>query len=292
MELFQLRYFAAAARELHFTRAAEGLFVSQPSLSIQIRKLEQEVGAPLFHREGKSVRLTDAGRELLPLAVRILELAEEAIAVVQETVGLRRGRLSLLALPALDQHLLPPWLAQFRLDHPEIEIRVREMRPAEAIGRAVAAGDADLGFVHLPCAVEELESRVLLQESMDLVVPDGHRLAGARDIPLEAAWDEDWVWVDEAQTPEHPIYSACLTAGFTPRIACTSGSVQGVLALVAAGLGIALLPRLAIEARCGTAVAPLRQPAPGRTLAVVWRRSRLSHAAREFLESYCLPAAM
>lgn len=284
MELFQLRYFAAAARHLHFSRAAEELYVAQPSLSLQIGKLEAELGTPLFHRRGRKVTLTDAGRALLPLAERLLEQEAEARRVVQQVAGLERGRLSLCALPALDQYLLPPWLARFRRDHPGIEIHVRELRPARAVAQAVLAGQADLGFVHLPCDAEGLEARSLLEDPLALVAPESHPLALRGSVTLQEAADAEFVWVHEAQDAEHPLYAACLAAGFRPRIVCESGSAQGVLALVAAGLGVALLPRLAIEPRAGTRVVPLAEPAPSRTLAVVWQSGTLSHAAREFLE--------
>jgi LysR family hydrogen peroxide-inducible transcriptional activator len=288
MELFQIRYFVAAARHLHFSRAAEELYVAQPSLSQQIARLEKELGVPLFHRRGRRVSLTDAGKALLPVAERLLEQAEEARRVVQQVAGLERGRLSLCALPALDQHLLPPWLARFRREHPGVEVRVRELRPARAVAQAVTAGQADLGFVHLPCEAVGLEVRPLLEDPFALVVPEAHPFAGRPSVALAEAAGEEWVWVHEAQAAAHPLYAACLAAGFTPRIVCESGSAQGVLALVAAGLGIALLPRLAIEPRAGTRVVPLAKPAPRRTLAAIWRPDTLSHAARAFL-ALCLP---
>src|SRR4051812_35824121 len=117
MEIFQLRYFVTAARLLHFSRAAEALGVSQPSLSLQVARLEAELRTPLFERRGRRVRLTDAGQALLPLAERILEQEAEARQAVRQVASLERGRLSLCALPALDQHLLPPWLARFRREH-------------------------------------------------------------------------------------------------------------------------------------------------------------------------------
>jgi DNA-binding transcriptional LysR family regulator len=283
MELFQLRYFVTAARMLHFTRAAEALFVAQPSLSQQIGKLEAELGAALFHRQGRRVVLTDAGEVLLPLAERMLEQEAEAKHLVQQVAGLERGRLSLCALPALDQHLLPPWLARFRREHPEIELRVRELRPARAVAQAVLAGQADLGFVHLPCDTDGLAVRPLLEDPFALVVPDAHPFAVRDEVSLSEAASEDFVWVHEAQDPEHPLYAACLSAGFRPRIVCESGSAQGILALVAAGLGIALLPKLAIQPRGGVRIVPLEEPVPSRTLVVLWQPDALSHAARAFL---------
>lgn len=282
MELFQLRYFVAAGRKLNFSRAAESLYVSQPSLSQQIARLEAELGASLFHRTGRRVALTQAGEALLPLAERLLAGEEEARRTVEEVAGLRRGRLTLYALPALEQHLLPPWLARFRRELPEIQLQVRELRPARAIAQAVAAGKADLGFVHLPFEADGLEHRVLLDDPFVLVVPESHPLARKRSIGLADVADEDWVWVREANDPDHPLYAACVAAGFRPRIVCESGSAQGVMALVEAGLGIALLPQLAIEARPGLRRVTLDQ-APGRTLAVIWSPERLEPPAEAFL---------
>ena len=290
MEMFQLRYFAAAARSGNFSRAAEEVCVSQPSLSLQIANLEREVGAPLFTRHGRSVRLTDAGQGLREHAERILESEVEARRAVRAVVGLERGRLSLWTLPTLGQHLLPPALAAFRRAHPGIEISVREAVPARAVAEAVAAGRADLGFLHLPSPrsgppLPGLAQRILLTEELALVVPVDHQLAHTEHaVALADVAGEDFVWVPEGSTPEHPIFAACVAAGFTPRIACVSGSAQGMQALVAAGLGIALLPRLAIHPPDGAVVVDLLPPRPTRTLAVVWRDAALNHAARAFLE--------
>ena len=284
MELFQLRYFAAAARRLHFTRAAEECCVAQPSLSQQIANLEREVGAPLFYRQGRSVRLTDAGETLLVFAERIL--ADEAAAkrAVQEVLGLIRGQLTIWTLPTPGQHLLPPLLAAFRRGCPEIDISLREVVPARQVAEAVSAGHADLGIVHLPYQVGGLEERILLREEMALVVPTSHWCAERETVALTEVASEDFVWVSEGATEVHPIYAACLAAGFVPRIVCLSGSAQGMQSLIAAGLGIALLPRLAIHPPEGAVVVELEPPRPHRTLVAIWRADRLSHAAAAFLE--------
>jgi DNA-binding transcriptional LysR family regulator len=288
MELFQLRYFVAAAQIGNFSRAAETVCVSQPSLSLQIANLEREVGTALFTRHGRSVRLTDAGTVLLEHAERILHTEQEARRAVREVVGLTRGRLSISTLPTPGHSILPGVLAAYRRAHPGIEITVHETVPARAVGEAVAAGRADVGLVHLPCPVPGLTERTLLTEEMALVVPSGHPLAARKDPPsLAELADEHWVWVPEGTTGEHPIYAACVEAGFAPRIACVSGSAHGMQALVAAGLGIALLPRLALHPPDGATVVELAPPRPTRTLAAVWRASPddalLSRAARAFL---------
>lgn len=283
MELFQLRYFVSAARLRHFTRAATLNCISQPSLSLQIANLEREVGAALFIRHGRTVQLTDAGEALLVYAERILEEEMAAKYAVQEVIGLRRGKLVVWTLPTPGQHLLPPLLAAFRRDHPHIEVSLRETIPAKSVAEAVASAKADIGIVHLPHQVEGLAERVLLEEDLALVVPANHRLAGRIDVPLREVACEDFIWAPEGGTVAHPLYAACLSAGFEPHIVCVSGSAQGMQALVAAGLGIALLPRMALNPPDGAVVVPLAMPRPHRTLAAIWRTDRLSHAAANFL---------
>jgi LysR family hydrogen peroxide-inducible transcriptional activator len=282
MEIFQLRYFLAAARLGNFSRAAEECHISQPSLSVQIANLERETGTALFTRTGRTVVLTDAGKTLTEFAERILHTEEEARRAVREVVGLERGRLSLWTLPTPGQNRRPPGLAEFRKMHPGIAITVHETVPARAVGEAVASGKADLGMVHLPCNIPGLSLKELLTEELALIVPENHRLVGSNP-PLSALANEDFVWVPEGATPEHPIFAACIAAGFAPRIACVSGSASGMQAFVAAGLGISLLPRLALHPPAGAVVVELALPRPTRTLAVVWRTDDLSHAAQAFL---------
>jgi len=287
MELFQLRYFSAAAKRESFSRAADECCVSQPSLSLQISNLEKEVGTQLFVRQGRSVRLTDAGRTLAEYADRILREEEEARRAIRAVMGLERGRLAIWTLPTPGQNLLPPHLAAFRQAHPRIEITVHEAVPARRIGEAITAGTADLGFVHLPCNVPYLSYQELFTEELALVVPVGHPLTAPHAKPprLSDLAAEYFEWVPEGTTPEHPIYAACIAAGFTPRIACVSGSATGMQRMVAAGLGIAILPRLALHPPEGVAVVELALPRPTRTVAAIWReRDGLTHAANAFLK--------
>ena len=159
------------------------------------------------------------------------------------------------------------------------------MVPSLSISEAVDSGKADIGIVHLPNEKELLQQTELLTEEIALVVPMGHWTVDANIVPLSSLSKENFIWAPEGATRSHPLYAACLTAGFIPKIACTSGSAQGMQALVAAGLGIALLPRLAIHPQEGVVIIELEAPKPTRTLVAVWRQDRLSHAANAFLTS-------
>jgi DNA-binding transcriptional LysR family regulator len=272
MELFQLRYFVAAAKRGNFSRAAEEVCVSQPSLSLQIANLEKEIGTALFARQGRSVRLTDAGVTLLEHAERILEMEAEARRAVRQVVGLERGRLSLWTLPTLGQHLLPPRLAAFVMRTPESRSAcARRCPPARSARRSRRAGRIWASFI-CPVRLPDWRNGYWRKKSWRSWFPPATRWqTSAAPVPLAAVAGEDFVWAPEGATLEHPLFAACVQAGFAPKIACVSGSAQGMQALVAAGLGIALLPRLAIAPPSGAAVVELAPPRPTRTLAVVGR---------------------
>lgn len=288
MELHQLRYFVTAARTGHFGRAAEAIPISQPSLSQGIARLERELGLQLFDRGGRGATLTAAGRELLPLAEQVVSGAARIESAAEEIRGLGMGRLEICALPALDQHLLPPWLVQFRQQFPRVELRVRELRPAGAVAQAVLSGQADLGFAHMPCELPGLRVRMLLTDPLLLIAPSGHPLASRPVVDLRDAAGEDFIWVRDANDFEHPLMRACRLSGFEPGIVCESGSAQGALALVEAGLGITLLPALAAEPRPGLTAAPLSDDSLARQLVVIWREKGASPAARAFVR-LCAP---
>lgn len=158
VQFHQLRYFVAVAELRHFTRAAERTRVAQPSLSQQIRSLERELGAELFHRTRGNIALTDAGAALLPLARRILADAESARLAVQETVQLRRGRVRLGAPPSLCTSLVPDVLRAYRSRHPGVELVVREDGSRDLV-RTLTAGELDLALIITPQAGEAPGSR-------------------------------------------------------------------------------------------------------------------------------------
>src|SRR5688572_25291451 len=149
MELHQLQYFAAVARHLHFTRAAAELHVAQPSVSQQVRKLEAELGVPLFHRMKRAVGLPPAGEALLPWALRVLGDVDRARAEIQELAGLQRGRLAVGAPPSVSTVVLPPALGAFHARHPGVSITLREAGSGDLV-RLLAQGELDLAIIILP----------------------------------------------------------------------------------------------------------------------------------------------
>ncbi|MGW3966090.1 LysR family transcriptional regulator [Amycolatopsis sp. NPDC005003] len=242
MQFHQLAYFVAVAEHRHFTRAAEQVRVAQPSLSQQIRALEHDLGAPLFHRIRGNVSLTEAGETLLPIARRILADAETARLAVRELAELDRGRVRLGAPPSLCTGLLPSMLAAFRHRYPGIQLELHEsgsgdlrQRLAEgALDLALLAGartSADAGLTATPLLLEEL---VVISAPDAPVAGDRLGIAELADVPL--------VMFRRGYDVREATVNACRAAGFEPSFAIEGGEMDAVLALVRAGVGAAVVP--------------------------------------------------
>lgn len=271
MQLQQLRYFLAVAETRHFTRAAEAAHVAQPSLSQQIRSLERELGAELFHRTRGNIALTDAGDALLPLARRILADTESARLAVQETVQLRRGRVRLGAPPSLCTSLVPDVLRVFRDRYPGVALGVREGGSRDLV-RWLAAGELDLALIITPTSGEAepaLAVTELLHEELVLVSAEG--LGGGRrprrTVRVAELDGRPLVMFREGYDVREAALAACRAAGFEPEFAVEGGEMDAVLGFVRAGLGPAVVPGM-VAARSGLSVTPFAGPGLGRTIAV------------------------
>ncbi|NLU67586.1 LysR substrate-binding domain-containing protein [Streptomyces sp. HNM0574] len=272
MQLHQLRYFTAVADTRHFTRAAEAEHVAQPSLSQQIRALERELGAELFHRARGHIALTDAGEALLPLARRILADAETARREVQEVAQLRRGRVRLGAPPSLCASLVPDVLRDFRGRYPGVELQVHEGGSQDLV-RALADGALDLALVVTPLPVQApaLATTELLRE--DLVVvssPDEPAPVRRRRMRVADLRDRPLAMFRRGYDLRELTTAACRAEGFEPVLAVEGGEMDAVLGFVRAGLGVAAVPRMVAD-RSGLRVTPFAPPGLHRTISVAHR---------------------
>ncbi|MGW3044053.1 LysR family transcriptional regulator [Kitasatospora sp. NPDC001159] len=286
MQLQQLRYFLAVADTCHFTRAAESVHVAQPSLSQQIRALERELGAELFHRTRGNIALTDAGDALLPLARRIVADAESARLAVQETVQLRRGRVRLGAPPSLCTSLVPDVLRVFRDRYPGVALGVREGGSRDLV-RWLAAGELDLALIITPPSGEAapaLAVTELLHEELVLVSAAGRARRTVRVVELK---ERPLVMFREGYDLREATLTACRAAGFEPEFAVEGGEMDAVLGFVRAGLGPAVLPGM-VAARSGLTVTPFAGPGLGRTIAVAHGREVPLTRAAEALHTTLL----
>jgi DNA-binding transcriptional LysR family regulator len=281
MELNQLRYFEAVARHQHFTRAAEELNVAQPSVSQQIAKLEAERGTRLLHRMKRGVALTAAGEAFLPRARRLLADLELARAEVQELTGLRAGRLAIGATPSISTHLLPGVLAEYRRRHPGIALVLRQ-GGSRLLEQSLDDGELDLAIVILPLHHPILEPVSLLEEQLVLAVAADDPLAGRAEVELRDLREVPFVMFQEGYDLRDATVSACRHVGFEPQVGVEAGEMDSVLRLVAAGLGVAIVPAMVIEPSSGLVGVPISAPRLTRTIALARRRDRyLSAAARE-----------
>lgn len=196
MEIHQLRHFLAVAELRNFTRAAQQCYISQPSLSQQIIKLERELGQPLFQRRRRDVRLTAAGRAPLPTAEAILGAVEEVKSLIEAATDPEQGTVTIGAIPTVAPYLLPPLLHQFALAHPRAEIALVEHLTEHTL-RGCLEGELDVGVVALPVTEKRLEVEPLFSEELLLALPPKHRLSRKRQITLEDLSAEPFVVLDE-----------------------------------------------------------------------------------------------
>jgi DNA-binding transcriptional LysR family regulator len=286
MELRHLRYFEAVARHSHVTRAAEELHIAQPALSKQISQLEQELDVALFDRVGRNVRLTEAGEALLPHVRSILGQVESARVAMAERVGLRRGRAAVGTPPTVGTQLLPRALADFNQRYPGIEFRLHEAGVQTLID-LLEAGLSDMAVVTLPVNDPALTVEELFTEELVLVVGSQHRLAAEDATAIATLRDEAWVLSPKNYELREMTLQACQKAGFTPRVVLDGGEMDTLLHLVAAGVGITLVPRLAVKQDNRLVMLNVSDQQLYRSLGLVWRGDRVAspaaRALREFL---------
>ena len=242
MELYQLEYFLEAARQRNFTRAAARLNLAQAALSEQIRNLERDLGTQLFHRGRRETVLTAAGEILRQHAEDLIGRAASARQAVNDLIGLRGGRLAIGAIPSVSACVLPAAIAAFRKKHPDVELALFE-GTSEAVAQWVESGRVDFGIVQLPAPSGKFDEAVLFTEPFVVLVPKSHPIAKQRSVSLAKLANESFI-LYKGRARDTAL-AACRAAGFEPRIACESSELETIRSLIAAGLGIAILPQLA-----------------------------------------------
>ena len=286
MELRHLRYAIAVADELHFARAARRLHIAQPPLSQQIKALEDELGVRLFDRSHRRVALTDAGRAFIAEAKKTIASAEHAAEAARRAARGELGRLAIGYVASVAYELLPAIIRAFRKRAPDVSLSLAELGSAEQ-SRALAAGTLDVGLVRRPPPVEPgLTGTVVRKEPIVVALPRDHALATLRVLRVRDLQREPFVifpvrprpsWADVA-------IDLCRRAGFEPRIAQEAVEMAPALSLVAAGMGVALVPGPMRAMRLpGVVFRPLT-PAPTSELVLVRRAEPPSEVLARFLE--------
>jgi DNA-binding transcriptional LysR family regulator len=272
MELRHLRYFVAVAEAASFTAAAKSLNISQPPLSQQIRDLEEEVGARLFERSSRNVELTEAGVDFLDHARMILGQVEHA---AQQARAIGSGQVGTLNIGTTGSVLLGPLsilVAKFRDRWPGVFVRIHEMGP-EAQEAALLAHRTDLTFVRRPRHNPDLDARIAWHEKVGLVLPERHPLASQEKIGLDALRGESFVFLRLVDSRfARYLHDCCVAAGFVPNITNEVVESYSLTSLVAAGLGVALVPECIRNlSRPGIVYRALADPAPEADVYVISR---------------------
>ena len=282
MELRQLAYFTAVAEEGQFTRAASRLLVAQPAVSAQIRRLERELGEPLFHRDPRSVSLTEAGETLLPHARAALAAAERGRDAIVSLRGMLRGRLRIGVAGPVDQPLGQA-LGELSRSYPDIEVLLTTQNN-EPLLEALANGHIDVGIVGIGIQTvpAQLTTRVITSEELALGVSLNHPLAQRKSVTLSRLREEPFVTLVHGSGHREAFDKAFDDAGYRPRIAAEAGELSSLIELVAEGLGAAILPQAAADG-ANLAVLEIIRPRLIRRRAIAWNEAAASPAARRFV---------
>lgn len=285
MELRHLHYFIAVAEELHFSRAAERLHISQPPLSQQIRDLEEELGVKLFERTKRQVHLTEAGKVFLEHSYRVFAQLEQAVEVTQRIGRGEVGRLAIGFVSSAMYTLLPETVRVFRAQFPSVELRLQELTTAQQI-QALHDKQIDIGIVRSAIVEPGLRMECFLPESLVLALPETHPLSAQIGVSLSTLADEFFILFPAKMGPvfHEQIITMCQQAGFRPKVAQEAVQMETIVGLVAAGLGIAIVPAsMQNFHRSGVIYRPLQEQMPEAGLYLAWRQHDASPVISAFL---------
>jgi DNA-binding transcriptional LysR family regulator len=287
MELKNLKSFVAVAEQLSFIRAARLLHLSQSALTEQIQKLEEELGVPLLIRDRRSVKLTGAGIVFLAEARATLARAKQAVERVQKAARGEIGRLRIAFVSSAALEIVPGIVVAFRNQFPAVSLDLTNLRTSSQV-KALLSESIDVGFVRLPLSNDQLTIRVVHREPFVVVLPHGHPLANEKQIRLLQLQNEQFVAYGRRWAPGFydAVIQMCTREGFSPEIVQETGEMYTAVALVAAGAGIAILPKSVVLAQSRNV---LMKPLPSSTglseIAIAVRRFNNSSLIESFIQA-------
>jgi LysR family transcriptional regulator, hydrogen peroxide-inducible genes activator len=288
--LTELRYLVALAQDAHFGRAAERCHVSQPTLSIAIRKLEEELGVPLFERAKQSVTPTPLGQKIVALATQVIDQVARIKDLAESDHDQLTGRLALGTLPTIGPYLLPQFIPLLQELAPNLSLYVEEASQAELTAK-LRAGDIDVALLCLPSSDVDIVAQALFDEPFVLLLPSSHPLAGKLEITAEDLRAEEVLLLRDGHEFRSQVLSSfphLQTTVDQPAITQVQGSTLETLRhMVASRLGVTILPMAAAQMPLYTGkvltIRKFKEPAPARTLALAWRASFPRHKAIDVL---------
>ncbi len=257
----------------HVTKAAEELHVAQSAVSRQIHRLEEELGVRLFMQRGRNVQLTPVGQLFLKRAEGILEDLDRAVNEIHEFLDPEVGEIRLGFPHSLGIHLIPQVIAEFRAKHPNVKFRFRQgMFPS--LIRDVLEAEVDLAFISpMPDKTDQVCGEVVLTENLFAILPANHPLAKEPEIELAQLKDDTFVLFRSGYSLRPIVWEACRAAGFIPKIGFEGEETDTIRGLVAAGMGVSLLPEMALShtSTFMPAIVRLKEPGVNRTIALIRR---------------------
>jgi DNA-binding transcriptional LysR family regulator len=286
MNLNHLAIFHAVAQTGSMTLGAERMDISQPAVSKQVQELERAIGVHLFDRVGRRIRLSQAGELLADYARRLFTLAHEAETAMADVRALDRGKLAIGASTTIGSYLLPRVLAEFCRRHPGIELLVR-IENTEQVHRRLAAFELDVGLTEGPVEDEELVAEVFHRDELVIIAAPAHRLAGQSRVPLSAVRDEPFILREPGSGTRTVEERALARLKLKVRVIMALGSTEAIKRVVAEGLGLAIVSRLAVGTECDArqlTVLPIGEVRMDRPLHLVRRRGRRDGPA---LRAFC-----
>ena len=290
MDLLQLKYFQTVAHLEHMTRAARQLYIAQPSLSQTIARLEEELGVPLFDRQGRQIRLNQFGRVFLQRVDRIFGELEDARREIADLAGMERGR---IALAVVIPQILPDLLRTFLVDHPHVSFHLFHQHSSLTVQQQLEQGEIDLCITSPAIERPDIGWISLMTEEIYLMVPPGHRLAERTSIHLNEVEHEPFISLKPGNTMRDLADHFCQQAGFMPKVAFEGDEPSTLRGLVTAGLGVGFISELVLRnlpsepAWKDIGIIPLHisEPRCQRILGLAWRTEHyLSQAAQQFRE--------
>lgn len=284
LKLKDLRYLVAIADTRHFGRAAARCFVSQPTLSAQLRKLEEYLGVQLIERRPRRVTLTEAGEEIVQRARTMLDSSDAIVNMAHSRRDPLAGQLRLALLPTIGPYLLPLVALKIRKALPKLELMLYEYTTAAMLER-LRNGEIDVGILALPVQDEALVSRELYEEPFVVALPNAHRLASQTSLRSEQLRGETLLLLEDGHCLRDQALAVCGHSGAQEKQDFRATSIETLRQMVAAGVGVTLLPALASRGAYGSAkglvTRPFARPVPTRTIGAIWRKSSARTAVIE-----------
>ena len=276
MNLRDLHYLVALADLRHFGKAAQACFVSQPTLSTQIRKLEDELGVALIERAPRKVMLTPAGQDAVQRARRIMAEVEAMKEAARRSRDPEAGSLRLGVFPTLGPYLLPHVVAPLHQRFPQLELLLVEEK-SDVLLQRLRDGKLDAALLALPLHDEQLHAEFLFEEPFLFAVPSNHPLARQRSMTMNALGDETLLLLEDGHCLRDQALDVCRLSGAQEKSGFRATSLETLRQMVAAGVGVTLLPALSVHAPIAASpnirLIPFRAPVPSRKIALVWRKS-------------------